>query len=228
MDTEEFLYIAGKLLGASMATLSLTACVVPLAFGFGALASWARCSRHRILRALADLYVLIFRSTPMLVQLFVLYYGLSQFEAVRSSFIWPVLRDPYVCAVFAMAIGSGAYVAEVMRGALGAVPKGATEASTSLGMTRIKTFFLITLPIATRSAIPASSSEIVIAIKATSLASTVTIMELTGTARDLMGETYDVIEVFVMVSAIYLVLNASIMLLFRTIEARFTIPGYSA
>lgn len=115
-----------------------------------------------------------------------------------------------------------------MRGALGAVPKGVTEASTSLGMTRIKTFFLITLPIAARSAIPASSSEIVIAIKATSLASTVTIMELTGTARDLMSETYDVIEVFVMVSAIYLVLNAAIMLLFRTIEARFTIPGYSA
>jgi len=147
---------------------------------------------------------------------------------VRGTFEWPVLRDPYVCAVFAMAIGSGAYVAEVMRGALGAVPKGATEASTSLGMSRIKTFFLITLPIAARSAIPASSSEIVITIKATSLASTVTIMELTGTARDLMSETYDVIGVFVMVSVVYLVLNASIMLLFRTIEARFTIPGLAA
>ncbi|MFS8047311.1 ABC transporter permease [Rhizobium sp. BR 314] len=228
MDTEQFLYIAGELLGASTATLGLTACVVPLAFGFGALASWARCSRHRIPQRLADLYVLIFRSTPMLVQLFVLYYGLSQFEMVRSSFVWPLLRNPYICAVFAMAIGSGAYVAEVIRGALGAVPKGTAEAGTSLGLTRVKTFFLITLPIAARSAIPASSSEIVITIKATSLASTVTIMELTGTARDLMSETYDVIEVFVMVSAIYLILNAVIMLLFRTVEARFSIPGLAA
>lgn len=222
MDMEAFLHAASRLSGAFLVTLSLVMCVIPLALFFGAMATWARRSSYRSLSRVADLYVLVFRSTPLLVQLFVLYYGISQFEAVRSSWVWFVLRDPYACAVMAMAICAGAYAAEVMRGALAAVPKGALEAGAALGLSKFKVFYLITLPIAARSALPAYGNEVIVTIKSTSLASTVTVMELTGTAKDLMSETYAVIEVFCMVALVYLVLNAAVMLSFKLANNAFS------
>lgn len=226
MDMESFIDAALKLSGAFLVTLSLVICVVPLAFLFGALATWARRSTSKGLRIVADLYVLVFRSTPLLVQLFVLYYGLSQFEIVRNSWAWLLLRDPYVCAVMAMAICAGAYAAEIMRGALASVPKGTIEAGTALGLSKLKVFFLITLPIAARRALPAYGNEVIITIKSTSLASTVTVMELTGVAKDLMSETYAVIEVFCMVAAIYLALNVLVMLIFKQLDNAFSIARH--
>lgn len=223
MDVENFLYAASELTGAFFVTLGLVICVIPLAFLCGALACWARQSRFRVISKTADLYVLVFRSTPLLVQLFVLYYGLSQFEAIRQSFLWVVLRDPYFCAVLAMGVCAGAYVAEIMRGALASVPKGVKEAGAALGLTRIKTFCLITVPIAARNALPAYGNEIIVTIKSTSLASTVTVMELTGTAKDLMSETYAVIEIFCMVAAIYLIINAIVMGVFKLIDMRYAL-----
>lgn len=223
MDMENFLYAASELGGAFFVTLGLVVCVVPLAFLCGALACWARQSRIRMISKTADFYVLVFRSTPLLVQLFVLYYGLSQFEAIRQSFFWVVLRDPYFCAVLAMGVCAGAYVAEIMRGALASVPKGVKEAGAALGLSKIKTFCLITVPIAARNALPAYGNEIIVTIKSTSLASTVTVMELTGTAKDLMSETYAVIEIFCMVAAIYLIINAIVMGVFKLIDMRYAL-----
>lgn len=224
MDFETTLHVASELAGAIWVTLALAAATLPLGFVLAGVATWARASRHRSLRAIASAYVLAFRSTPLLVQIFVLYYGLSQFAWLRESPAWILLREPFACAVIAMSLCSGAYTAEVMRGGLAAVPKGAIEAARALGLSSIKVFFLVTAPIAVRRALPAYSNEIVVTLKATSLASTVTVMELTGVAKDLMSETFAVIQVFCMVAAIYLVINSALILGLRLLEIYLAPP----
>lgn len=218
MDIDAILGILSVLARALPVTLALAAATLPLAFLCGAVATWARRAGPRPLRAVADAYVLAFRSTPLLVQIFVLYYGLSQFAWLRASPAWIVLRDPFACAVIAMALCGGAYTAEVMRGGLAAVPAGVVEAARALGLSRAKTFFLVVLPIAARRAIPAYGNEVIVTLKGTSLACTITVMELTGAAKDLMSQTFAVIEVFCVVALIYLSLSSLLVLLFRVIE----------
>jgi octopine/nopaline transport system permease protein len=224
MDLETTLHVVAELLGAIWVTLALTAATIPLGFLFAALASWARRSRHGIFRGAAAAYVLAFRSTPLLVQIFVLYYGLSQFAWLRASPAWVVLKDPFACAVIAMSLCSGAYISEVMRGGLAAVPQGAAEAARALGLSPAKAFFLLIAPIAIRRALPAYSNEIIATLKSTSLASTITVMELTGVAKDLMSQTYAVIEVFCMVAFIYLTINVLLIFALRLLELHLTPP----
>lgn len=222
MDLETTLHVAEELAGAIWVTLALTAATLPLGFLFAALATAARHSRNRMVRAVASAYVLVFRSTPLLVQIFVLYYGLSQFAWLRENPAWIVLRDPFACAVIAMSLCSGAYAAEVMRGGLAAVPQGAIEAARALGLSPLKTFLLVIAPIAVRRALPAYSNEIVVTLKSTSLACTITVMELTGVAKDLMGRTFAVIEVFCMVAFIYLAINMILIVALRSLETYLT------
>lgn len=225
MDFETTLHVAMELVGAIWMTLALAAATLPLAFVFAALATWARGSRYRLLRALADGYVLAFRSTPLLVQIFLLYYGLSQFAWLRASPLWLLLREPFACAIIAMSLCGGAYTAEVMRGGLAAVPVGVIEAARALGLSRLRIFWLVTAPIAIRRALPAYSNEIVVTLKSTSLACTITVMELTGVAKDLMSQTFAVIEVFCMVAAIYLAINMILIFLLRRLEIHLQ-PAY--
>ncbi|WP_312156099.1 ABC transporter permease subunit, partial [Pseudomonas sp.] len=142
----------------------------------------ARASRHWYVRALPYGYIFFFRGTPLLVQLFLVYYGLAQFDAVRSSALWPYLRDPFWCTVLTMTLHTAAYIAEILRGALQAIPKGEIEAARALGMSRAKTLFYIMLPRASRIGLPAYSNEVILMLKASALASTVTLLELTGMA----------------------------------------------
>lgn len=225
MDIETALHVAGELAGAIWVTLALAAVTLPLGLIFAGLATWARRSRYRILRGVASAYVLAFRSVPLLVQIFVLYYGLSQFAWLRASPVWILLKDPFACAVIAMSVCAGAYTAEVVRGGLAAVPQGAIEAARALGLSAFKTFLLVTMPIAIRRALPAYSNEIVVTLKSTSLACTITVMELTGVAKDLMSQTFAVIEVFSMVALIYLVINMVLIFALRRIE-RWLTPRY--
>jgi octopine/nopaline transport system permease protein len=225
MDFETTLHVATELAGAIWMTLALAAATLPFAFVFAALATWARGSRYRLPRALADGYVLVFRSTPLLVQIFLLYYGLSQFAWLRASPLWLLLREPFACAVIAMSICGGAYAAEVVRGGLAAVPVGVIEAARALGLSRLRIFWLVTAPIAIRRALPAYSNEIVVTLKSTSLACTITVMELTGVAKDLMSQTFAVIEVFCMVAAIYLAINMILIFLLRRLEI-YLAPAY--
>lgn len=224
MDFETTLHVASELAGAIWVTLALAAATLPLGFVLAGIATWARASRHASLRAIASAYVLAFRSTPLLVQIFVLYYGLSQFAWLRESPAWFLLKEPFACAVLAMSLCSGAYTAEVMRGGLAAVPKGAIEAVRALGLSPFKVLFLVTAPIAVRRALPAYSNEIVVTLKATSLASTITVMELTGVAKDLMSETFAVIQVFCMVAAIYLAINTILIFALRSLEIYLAPP----
>ncbi len=152
-------------------------------------------------------YIYIFRGTPILVQIFIIYYGLPQFEFIRESFLWPILREPYGCAVVALSLNTGAYVSEILRGGVLGVDKGLGEAGSALGLSIRQRFIHITTPIAIRLAIPAYSNDIVSLMKSTALASTITLLDMMGIARTIVAETFAPYEVFISLAVIYMILT---------------------
>jgi octopine/nopaline transport system permease protein len=166
-----------------------------------------RLSGIGALSGVARVYVFLFRSTPLLVQIFLIYYGLGQFRAVRMSMLWPILREPYWCAIIALSLNTAAYASEIIRGGLQSVPHGQVEAARAAGMGRLLLFRRIVLPLAIRQALPAYGNELILMIKATSLTSIITLMEVTGIAAKLISETYRAIEIFIVAGAIYLAIN---------------------
>lgn len=178
----------------------------------------ARASKHWYVRALPYGYIFFFRGTPMLVQLFLIYYGLAQFDAVRQSVFWPYLRDPYWCAVLTMTLHTAAYIAEILRGAIQAVPPGEIEAARALGMSRAQAMLHIILPRAARIGLSAYSNEVILMLKASALASTVTLLELTGMARTLNARTYVSMEFFFTAALFYLAITFVLINLFKLLE----------
>lgn len=161
-------------------------------------------------------YVFVLRGTPLLLQIFLIYYGLGQFAAVRASIFWPFLREPYWCAILALALNTAAYTSEIIRGGLQAVPRGTTEAARVCGMSGLLLYRRIILPLAVRQALPAYSNELIAMVKSTSLASIVTLMEISGIAYAIISETYRALEVFLCAGTLYLLLN---FLLTRAVHA---------
>jgi polar amino acid transport system permease protein len=178
-----------------------------------------RVSRGRGLRRFAYLYMYLFRGTPVLTQLFLIYYGLSQFEAVRQSVLWPILRDPWPCALIALSLNMAAYVAEVLRGGIEGVPAGEKEAGLAAGLTSFQLYRLVILPRAFRIALPALSNEMVVQMKSTALVSTITLLDLTGVARRIEARTYSTDALFV-AGIIYVILTYAIGRGFRLAEWR--------
>ena len=191
-------------------TLELFVVSVMSGAAFAGLVTWARWSGPAPLRWLADAFVFVFRGTPLLVQLFLIYYGLSQFPAVRASILWPFLRDPFWCSVLALALNTAAYSSEIFRGGLQAVPSGQIEAGKACGMSRLRLFRSITFPQALRQALPAYSTEVILMTKATALASIVTLKETMFIAQKLNSQTFRAIEIFLCAGLIYLALNMAI------------------
>ena len=201
--------IMGRLLAGLPLTLSLAALSV-IAGGVLALMLAALRGGSPVGAAVVRAYVFIFRGSPLLVHIFLVYYGLSQFPAPRQSVLWPFLRQPYWCAVLALALNTAAYGSEIIRGGLGAVPHGTNEAGRALGLSRWRLYRLVILPLAVRQALPGYGNEIVIMIKSTALASIITLMEITGIAQEIISETFRAFEVFLCAGAIYLALNTLI------------------
>ena len=170
-------------------------------------------------------YVYVLRGTPLLVQLFLIYYGLSQFPEVRQSAAWPFLRQPYWCAILAFTLNTAAYASEILRGGLESVPRGVVEAGRALGLSRLRLHRTIILPLAARLALPAYGNEIVIMVKSTALASIVTLMDVTGIAHEIIADTFRAFEVFACAGAIYLALNALIALSVHALERHLAIEG---
>jgi polar amino acid transport system permease protein len=177
-----------------------------------------RLSRRAWLVWPAKAYIYFFRGTPLLVQLFIIYYGLPQFGLLRHSFLWPFLREPYWCSVLALSLNTAAYVSEILRGGVLGVDKGLIEAGKALGLTKFQRASRITAPLAVRLALPAYSNEIVSMLKSTALASTVTLMEMTGVARTIVADTFAPYEIFIAATIIYLVLVWIIQTAFTLVE----------
>jgi|TARA_E500000178_G_scaffold230388_1_gene226914 octopine/nopaline transport system permease protein len=166
----------------------------------------------------AQVYIYIFRGTPILVQIFIIYYGLPQFEAVRDSILWPILREPMGCAIVALTLNTAAYVSEILRGGVLGVSKGVLEAGSALGMSARQKFIYLTAPIATRLALPAYSNDVISLLKSTALASTITIADMTGIARTIVADTYAPYEIFISLAIVYIIFTFGIQKLFGAIE----------
>ncbi len=182
-----------------------------------------RISGNKLMSLPAYYFVYLIRGTPLLLQLYFVYYGLSQFEAIRESILWPILKEPYWCGIITLTISTGAYSSEIIRGGILSVSKNYIEASGALGLSQIKTFMLITLPITVRQALPAYGNELILMVKATSLISIVTLMEITGIARTIISKTYAPVEIFLVAGSIYLVINFIIVMFVNLAERRLGI-----
>ena len=180
----------------------------------------ARHSHRWWLKAIPYGYIFFFRGTPLLVQIFLVYYGIAQFESIRESSLWPYLREPYWCAIIAFSLNTAAYTAEILRGALGAVPRGEVEAAKSIGMRKVQLYKRIMLPRALGMIMPAYGNEVILMLKGSALASTITLLDLTGMARTIIARTYTPIEIFLAAGVIYLLMSMAIIQLFRYLEMR--------
>nr|WP_259668770.1 ABC transporter permease subunit [Rhizobium sp. NLR8a] len=212
-----------QLLAGLPLTLELTAIGLVVGFVLAAVVFAAANGRVPPVRWAAMAHIELFRGTPLLLQIFLIYYGLGQVPLLRHSFLWPFLREPYWCSIMALALNTSAYTAEIIRGAIQAVPRGEVEAARACGMSGLLLRRRIVWPIALRQGLPVYSSEVIQMIKATSLASIVTLNEVTGITYKLVSSSYRVIEIFVVAGAIYLALNflvsTGFMLLERSLQA---------
>ncbi len=222
MDTAFLLDTLRTLLPGIPLTLQLAALSALCGLVLALLLAFMQVSGVRPAMWVARFYVFVFRGTPLLLQLFLIYYGLSQFRGLRASIFWPLLRDPYWCAVIALSLNTAAYASEIIRGGLLSVPAGQVEAAQACGMSRLLILRRIVLPLAFRQALPAYGNEIILMVKATSLASIITLMEITGLAARLIAETYRAVEVFVVAGCLYLAINFLLTRIVMLAEYRLT------
>jgi octopine/nopaline transport system permease protein len=223
IDVNFFFEIIPKLLSGLPLTLKLASTSIVCGFALALLLALVQQGERWLIVWPVRTFVAVFRGTPLLVQIFLIYYGLGQFRSSLQAFgLWGLFREPYWCAILALTLNTAAYGSEILRGAIRNVPRGLVEASSALGMSRFGTMRFIVLPLALRRAIPAYGNEIILMIKGTSLASIITLMEVTGIAQGLISQSYRAIEVFIAAGAIYLLLNFIIVHALTTLEARLT------
>lgn len=219
METAFLTDVLRRLLAGVQLTLGLTAIALLGGFLLALALSGLRAS-SRAGAWLANGYVFLLRGSPLLIQIFMIYYGLPQFGFIRHGILWPLFREPLVCAALAFMLNDAAYTSEILRGGLRAVPRGAIEAAIVGNMSRWATLRRIVLPLAIRQALPAYGIEITSMLKATSLASVVTLMDITGIARSIASQTYRAIEVFSIAALIYLVMVTAIAAAVQALERR--------
>lgn len=221
MDLDLIRQAVPVLLKGLNVTAMLTFLSVAIGFNLGLGLAIMRISSNRFLSGFAKGYSTVFRGTPLLVQIFLFYYGLGQLPLVKdNAALWWVVSDGARCAVLALALNTAAYTSEILRGGLMSVPAGLIEAAQACGMSRVLRFRRIEFPLAIRQALPAYGNELVLTVKGTSLASTITVLEVTGYAKRLMSQTYAVFEIFAIAGALYLVTNLILITLARALERR--------
>ena len=222
MDLDLMLTSLPKLLSASLVTLKLLSLSLVFGLFIGLLFAVLRLNKNIFVNKFAYGYSYVFRGTPLLVQIFIIYFGLGQIEGLRNSFAWVVLKEPYWCAIIAFALNTGAYTSEILRSAFQTIKPGFIEAGKSLGISKKNIFYKIQIPIAIRQSLPAYGNEIILMLKGTSLASTVTLMDLTGVAKYIISTTFKPIEVFVVAGSIYLFFTFIIHNVIKYLEKKYS------
>lgn len=210
-----------RLMSGAWITVQIT--VISLILGFVIAVPFAamRLSDNPLLRLPVQGFMFYFRGTPLLVQLFLIYYGSGQLrEMLESAGLWMWFREAWFCAVLTLTLNTAAYTAEILRGAIQGVPRGEIEAGRAVGMSGVLLFRRIIMPKAFRIALPAYGNEVVFLLQATSLVSTITLLDLTGVARRVIAQTFAVYEVFIAAAVIYLVMVYALAFLFRWMEKR--------
>jgi len=210
------LYFEGLGTTVQLVALSL-GCGLALAIPVALLAA----SRRWWLRMPATAYIYVFRGTPLLIQMYIIYYGLAQFEAVRESLLWPVLREAWWCALVSFALNTTGYTGEILRGAIANTPHGEVEAARSVGMSQWQIHARIVLPSAFRRALPAYGNEVIFMLHGSALAGVITLVDLFGAARIVNSRHFVPFESFIAAGAFYLGLTFVIAWLFKRWERRW-------
>lgn len=211
----------GRFAQGAQLSLVLTAIALAIAFVLSIALALLRDSPRLWLRSLIGGYTLIFRGTPLLIQLFLIYYGLAQFEGLRQSFVWPWLSSPLICVLSAFVLNTTAYTTEIFAGGLRHLPPGEIEAARAYGMSPWTQARRIFLPAMLTRSLSLYGNETIMMLHATSLASTVTLMEITGVARNITLNYYIQFEPYVTAGAIYLALTFVLVGCFRFAEWRW-------
>lgn len=206
-----------------LVTIKLLAVALAIGLAFAIPLAVMRSSRNKWLSRPVWCFTYVICGTPMLVQLFLIYYGLAQFVWIRESIIWPWFSSAWFCAAFAFAVNTCAYTIEIIAGAIRSTNAGEIEAAKSMGMSRGVMIRRILLPSALRRSLPAYSNEVIFMLHGTSLASIVTLMDLTGAAREMNSTFYLPFEAFLTAGAFYLALTFVLVGLFHLAEKRFLV-----
>ena len=222
MDFDLMITSFPKLLGATVITLKLLSASLFFGLFLGLFFAILRLNKNIFVNKFAYGYSYVFRGTPLLVQIFIIYFGLGQIEYLRSTVLWVVLKEPYWCAIIAFTLNTGAYTSEILRSAFQTIKPGIIEAGKSLGISNKIIFYKIQIPIAIRQSLPAYGNEIILMMKGTSLASTVTLMDLTGVAKYIISTTFKPIEVFIVAGGIYLFMTFIIHNVIKYLEKKYS------
>ena len=198
-------------------SLLLTLVSLLIAFFLALFLTFLLSMENKWVKSVVNLYLTLFTGTPLLVQFFLIYAGPGQFEWVVNSPFWHILSNAWFCAVLALALNSAAYSTQLFHGAMKAIPKGQWEGCAALGLSRSQTLKIL-IPYALKRALPSYSNEIILVFKGTALASTITIMDIMGYARQLYGTEYDALTIYGIAGGIYLVITGIATLLLRRLE----------
>ena len=201
-------------------TVHLTALALLIGFMIALPAALSLTRRSRF-SPLVRGYVYFFRGTPLLVQTYLVYYGLAQFEFVRESWAWFFLREAWWCAVIVFALNSGAYAAEILRGAIKTTPKGEIDGAKAMGLSERQVTWLILLPSALRRALPQYGNEVVFMLHGTVVASIITIQDILGVGRTVNAKYYVAYEGLLSAAALYMVITFMLVWVFRRVEKRY-------
>ena len=210
------IYLDGLWLTLQLVSLALVlglALSVPLAL--------MACTENWLLRGPVFCYTYFFRGTPLLVQMFMIYYGAGQFQPIQESFLWPVLQEAYWCALIAFTLNTAAYTTEILRGAIQSTPQGEIEAAKACGMSWALMARRIVLPSAFRRALPAYGNEVIFMLHGSAIASAITLVDLTGAARIINSRFYSPYEAFITVALFYMAITFLIIFLFKQVERRW-------
>lgn len=199
---------------AALVTIEISALALVLGLAAAALAAAAKMARSRILRAIGATYVSVFRGTPCLVQLFILYFGGPQVG---------INLDPFAAGVIGLGLNIGAYMAEAIRGALLAVDRGQAEAARTIGFSRFQTLRKVVLPQAARLMIRPLGVNTIALVKGSALVSTISVVELTYTAQRFIGSTYKPFEIFGVAALLYMVIVYAVSRVVDMLDKRYAI-----
>ena len=210
-----------KILKALDQTLLLLLASLPIGFILSLIFALGRVTKIKFLSKTIEYYIFIICGTPLLVQIYLIYFGLGSIKVIRDSFLWIILKEPFWCGVLALTINTVAYGSEIFRGGIQAVSQEQIDSGKSLGFTRIGLLRKIIFPIALRRVLPTYGNELILMVKATSLVSLTTYMEMTGIARRIMAVTWAPVEAFLAAGILYLLLNFLMVQFIKYLEWKY-------
>ncbi|NKB46882.1 MAG: ABC transporter permease subunit [Legionellales bacterium] len=210
-----------QVMSGTLTTLALTSLALVLGFAGALIMALLKLYAHHTWRWLIDGYIFFMRGTPILVQFFLVYFGIGQMTGLQGTALWLLISEPFACAVIVLALNSAAYTTVMLYGAMICVPIGEIESAKALGMPTRLYWRRIIFPRAFAQMLPAYSNEVVLVLKASSLASTITLLDLMGVIRSIVSQTYDPLTGLTVAGVIYLTLTGIIVGGFKWIETRY-------